>query len=266
MTEPDHPPAALVERRGHIVLITLNRPHARNACNAAMSTAVGRALAEADADPQVRCVVITGAGDRSFCAGADLKALAAGEDLFADGHPEWGLAGLTSHPVSVPLIAAVNGSALGGGLEIALACDLVVVSETAVLGLPEVRRGLIAGAGGAFRLPTVVPRRVAMEMLLTGEPVTARRALEIGLVNRVMPPGEVLTEALSLAESIAGNAPLAVRATKRVALGLSSGTCSAEEAGWQHTSREFVDLMGSEDAVEGPRAFAAKRAPRWQAR
>ena len=270
MTHATGSPAATTERRGPVLVITLDRPEARNACNGAMSTAVGTALAEADADPEIRCVVLTGAGDRSFCAGADLKALAAGEDLFAEGHPEWGLVGVISHPVSVPVIAAVNGTALGGGLELVLSCDLAVAADTATFGLPEVRRGLIAGAGGAFRLAEFVPRRIAMEMLLTGEPVDAGRALEIGLVNSVVPASDLLDATLTLAETIAANAPLAVQASKRVALGIHTGdggaTRPGEDAAWRHTGDEFAHILGSEDAVEGPAAFAEKRAPVWKAR
>ena len=264
-TQTDQP-AVLVDQRGHVLVLTLNRPEARNAVNGALSTALGEALERAEHDPEVRVVVLTGAGDKSFCAGADLKALSRGEPLGDEAHPEWGFAGMVQHHVSVPVIAAVNGTALGGGCEIALSCDLVVAADTAVLGLPEVRRGLIAGAGGAFRLGDYVPRRVAMEMMLTGEPVTAARALELDLVNRVVPAAELMDTALELAETIAANAPLAVRATKRVALGLVDGGRPDEDAKWERNDAEFMALLGSEDAMEGPLAFAEKRAPVRKAR
>lgn len=259
-------PAALTERRGNVLLITLNRPEARNAVNSALSTAVGRALADADTDPEIRCVVVTGAGDKSFSAGADLKAISRGEDIHAEGHPEWGFGGITRHVLSVPVIAAINGTALGGGLEIAMSSDLVVAADSAALGLPEVKRGLIAGAGGAFRLAGLVPQRVAMEMILTGEPVSAQRAHDLGLVNRVVPAAELLDAALALAEQIAVNAPLAVQASKRVALGIRDGQRVDEEVLWEHSDREFGAIMVSDDAREGTTAFTEKREPRWQAK
>ena len=268
MTDIDTQPRPVVrsERRDHVLLITIDRPEARNAVNGAVSTQLGRALHEADTDPEIRVVVLTGAGDQSFCAGADLKAITRGEDIFAAEHREWGFAGLVQHHVSVPLIAAVNGTALGGGLEIALACDLVVAAAHAKFGLPEVKRGLIAAAGGAFRLPTQLPHRVAMEMMLTGDPITAERALDLHLINRVVPADGLLDAALGLAAVIAANAPVSVQATKRVALGLSAGSRPAEDAQWRVNDTEMSTVMTSEDAMEGPRAFAEKREPVWKAR
>ncbi|EYT65698.1 enoyl-CoA hydratase [Dietzia sp. UCD-THP] len=266
MTSSETRPAVRTERRDHVLLVTLDRPEARNAVNGEVSTLLGRALHEADTDPEIRVVVITGSGEQSFCAGADLKALSRGEDIFPAENREWGFAGMMQHPVSVPVIAAVNGTALGGGCEIALACDLVVAADHAVFGLPEVRRGLVAAAGGAFRLPAQVPHRVAMEMILTGEPVTAERALDLHLINRVVPAGDLIDSALGLAGVIAANAPLAVQASKRIALGIIDGTRPEEDGRWKVSDTEMITVMTSEDAAEGPRAFAEKRTPVWKAR
>ena len=176
----DGQPAVLAERRGNVMVITINRPEARNAVNGAVSIGVGDALEEAQHDPDVRAVVITGAGDKSFCAGADLKAISRRENLYHPDHAEWGFAGYVHHFIDKPTIAAVNGTALGGGTELALASDLVVAAERAQFGLPEVKRGLIAAAGGVFRIVEQLPRKVAMELLLTGEPITASDALGVG--------------------------------------------------------------------------------------
>ncbi|HJC29432.1 MAG TPA: crotonase/enoyl-CoA hydratase family protein [Candidatus Dietzia intestinipullorum] len=259
-------PAVRTERRDHVLLVTLDRPEARNAVNSEVSTLLGRALHEADTDPEIRAVVLTGAGDKSFSAGADLKAISKGEDIFPTENREWGFAGMMQHPVSVPIIAAVGGTALGGGLEITLACDLVVAAEHAVFGLPEVKRGLVAAAGGAFRLPGYVPHRVAMEMMLTGEPISADRALDLHLVNRVVPADRLLDEALGLADAIAANAPLAVRASKRLALGIADGARSGEQPRWEQNDAEMIAVMTSQDAAEGATAFAEKRAPVWKSR
>ncbi|UVE93954.1 crotonase/enoyl-CoA hydratase family protein [Dietzia sp. B32] len=266
MTDIENRPAVRTERRDHVLLVTFDRPEARNAVNGEVSTLLGNALHEADTDPEIRVVVITGAGERSFCAGADLKAISRGEDIFPAENRQWGFAGMMQQYVSVPVIAAVNGTALGGGCEIALACDLVVAADHAVFGLPEVRRGLIAAAGGAFRLPAQLPHRVAMEMMLTGEPITAGRALDLHLINHVVPADRLLDTALELAGAIAANAPLAVQGTKRVALGITDGGRPAEVDKWKVSDTEMMNVMTSEDAAEGPRAFAEKRAPVWKAR
>jgi crotonobetainyl-CoA hydratase len=260
-------PQVLVERRGHVMLVTINRPAARNAVNEAVCIAVGDALEEAENDVDVRVVVLTGAGDRAFCAGADLKAITRGERIIPEGkYAQWGLAGWVRHPISKPTIAAVNGAAVGGGTEIVLASDLVVAAETAVFGLPEVQRGLVAGAGGAFRIVDQLPIRVGMEILLTGDPIDARRALELNLVNRVVPADQLLDAALELAQKIASNAPLSVQASKRIALGIVDGDIPAEQAGWENTTASLQLTAGSQDAIEGPRAFAEKRAPVWTGR
>lgn len=199
-------PTVRVDKEDGVAVFTLNRPGARNAVNAALSSALGEALEDFEADPKLRVGILTGAGP-AFCAGADLKALGAGEPITAHGHPEWGFAGLVRHEISKPLIAAVNGFALGGGTEILLACDLAVLSEDASLGFPEVRRGLFAAAGGLIRMPRQVPTKIVMELALTGVAMDARDALRWGLVNRVVPPERVMVEAFELAQTVALNAP-----------------------------------------------------------
>ncbi|MFV9632927.1 crotonase/enoyl-CoA hydratase family protein [Mycobacterium neumannii] len=265
MTETVTTPAALNERRGNVMLITINRPEARNAVNSAVSTAVGDALQQAQEDSEVRAVVITGAGE-SFCAGADLKAIARRENLFHPDHAEWGFAGYVRHYIDKPTIAAVNGTALGGGTELALASDLVIAEERAKFGLPEVKRGLIAAAGGVFRIVDHLPRKVAMELLFTGESMSSADALKWGLINRVVPDGTAVEAALELAERITSNAPLAVWASKRVAMGVDDGVIIGDEDGWSRTIREISTVLRSEDAKEGPLAFAEKRQPVWKAK
>ncbi|ORB74263.1 crotonase/enoyl-CoA hydratase family protein [Mycobacterium scrofulaceum] len=263
---PADQPAVLAERRGNVMVITINRPEARNAVNGAVSVGVGNALDEAQRDPDVRAVVITGAGDKSFCAGADLKAISRRENIYHPDRPEWGFAGYVHHFIDKPTIAAVNGTALGGGTELALASDLVVADERAKFGLPEVKRGLIAAAGGVFRIVQQLPRKVGMELLLTGEPITAADACEWGLINQVVKGGTVLDAALDLAARVTVNAPLSVQASKRIAYGVDDGVVTDEEAGWARTMNEMRGLLRSEDAREGPLAFAEKREPVWKAR
>lgn len=269
---PDRAPqdqqAVLTERRGHVLLVTLNRPAARNAVNLAVTLGLGDALEEAEHDRDIWAVIVTGAGDKAFCAGADLKAISRGESLAPKdpARAAWGFAGYVTHHISKPTIAAVNGFALGGGTEISLASDLVVAADTASFGLPEVKRGIYAAAGGVFRLPAQIPKKVAMEMILTGEPITAQRALELGLVNRVVPQAEVMAAALALAGQVIANAPLSVQASKRIANGIIDGQVTAEAASWELSRAEGRALRGTADAAEGPRAFAEKRAPNWQAR
>jgi crotonobetainyl-CoA hydratase len=231
-----------------------------------VSTAVGDAMVQAQQDPDVRVVVITGSGDKSFCAGADLKALSRGEQLLHPDQPKWGFAGYVRHFIDKPTIAAVNGTALGGGTELALASDLVIAGKTAKFGLPEVKRGLVAAAGGVFRLVEQLPRKVALELMFTGEPMSSSDALKWGLINEVVPDGTELDAALALAERITVNAPLAVQASKRVAVGVDDGIITDDEVGWTRTMREIVMLMQSEDAKEGPLAFAEKRQPVWKAK
>jgi crotonobetainyl-CoA hydratase len=256
----------LTERRGNVLVITINRPEARNAVNGAVSIGVGDALQQAQDDAEIRAVVITGAGDQSFSAGADLKAVSRGENLYHPDHPEWGFAGYVRHFIDKPTIAAVNGTALGGGNELALASDLVVAEQRAKFGLPEVKRGLIAGAGGVFRIIEQLPRTVGMELIFTGDPISAADAAKWGLINQVVPDGTVLEAALALAERVTVNAPLSVQASKRIAYGVEDGVIPGEEPGWARTEREFGALLKSEDAKEGPLAFAEKRQPIWKAR
>ncbi|WP_020109978.1 crotonase/enoyl-CoA hydratase family protein [Nocardia sp. 348MFTsu5.1] len=252
------------QQHGHVQVITINRPEARNSVNKAVAEALGDALEAADADPGVRAIVLTGAGDQAFCAGADLKAISRGEGIMPEGNrAHWGFAGYVSHPVSKPTIAAVNGFALGGGTELALASDLVVAVESATFGLPEVRRGLVAAAGGVFRLPQQIPRKIALELMLTGEPISADRAYDLGLVNRVVPAGQALDAAIDLANTIASNAPLAVQASKRIAGGIADGRVDRDDDDWSRNRNEARRVMASRDAKEGTRAFAQKRSPEW---
>ncbi|MCZ4498103.1 MAG: enoyl-CoA hydratase [Marmoricola sp.] len=263
-------PAVLTERDGHVLIITLNRPQARNAVNGELTLGLGTALAEADADIEVRAVVLTGAGDQTFCAGADLKAISRGESLNPPGTEAWGFAGMVQHPISKPVIAAVNGTALGGGTELLLAADLAIAADHASFGLPEVKRGLIAAAGGVMRLPEQLPRKVAMHLILTGDPIDAATALRWGLVNEVVPAADVLSTAVALAQKIAANAPLSVQYSKRVAAGITgepgSFAVPTEEAAWAASDAAMMAVFTSEDAMEGPIAFAEKREPVWKGR
>jgi crotonobetainyl-CoA hydratase len=260
-----NPEPVLIREIGHVLVITLNRPHVHNAVDGAVCRLVGDALERAQEDRNIRTVVLTGSGDATFCAGADLKAIARGEPVLPPGREGWGLAGVVSHPISKPTIAAVNGNAVGGGFEIAMSCDLVVSARHALFGLPEVTRGRIAGAGGAFRVVEQVPSKIGMELLLTGESVSASRAAALGLVNRVVDRGAALDEALRMADVIAGNAPLAVQATKRIATAMRNGVLAGEVDRWSDTRREVAALRGSLDAAEGALAFVEKRAPVWRA-
>jgi crotonobetainyl-CoA hydratase len=261
----DEPPA-LVELQGHVMIVTLNRPKALNAVNAAMTAAVADALEQADNNPEIRALVITGSGQRAFCAGADLKAVARGEQLTPAGYERFGFAGYVTHFIRKPTIAAVNGFALGGGTEIALASDLVVAGESAAFGLPEVTRGIFAGAGGTFRLPQQLPWKIGLELLFTGDPIDAAAAQRHGLVNHVVPDEQVLDTALVLAQRIAHNAPLSVQASKRLAYGSVDGRLPGEDDRWAQNNAVTEWLMSSEDAKEGPLAFAEKRAPVWHGR
>jgi enoyl-CoA hydratase/carnithine racemase len=247
------------ERRGRVEILTINRPEARNAINGDVTAAMGAALDELAEDDGCWVVVLTGSGDKSFSAGMDLKAFASGQGAgIIDAN---GFASVTRRSFPKPLIAAVNGPALAGGCEIMLSCDLVVAADHAVFGIPEVKRGLIAGAGGLLRLPRRIPRAVALELALTGEPIDAARALAVGLVNRVVPVERLIEEAVGLAEQIAANAPMAVRCSKRVML--ESADLSETDA-WALNDGTFAEIFTSADAMEGAVAFAEKRAPDWQ--
>jgi crotonobetainyl-CoA hydratase len=232
-----------------------------NAVNASMSKALGDALGALAAEPELRVGVLTGAG-RAFCAGADLKEVAAGRSVYDEAHLERGFAGMVRHFIDKPLVAAVNGFALGGGTELVLACDMVVMSDDASLGLPEVKRGLVAAAGGVLRLHRQIPPKIAAEAVFTGDPLDAASALQWGLVNRVVPAAEVLATALALAEKVAGNAPMAVRASKRIMMRSATGS-DWDPAIWEINQAEFAAVRASRDAREGAIAFAQKRTPNW---
>ena len=244
---------------GAILVVTLDRPEARNAIDAATAAAMAEAMDRLDAEPALRAGVICGAGG-VFCAGMDLKAFAAGERPHAGGR---GFAGIAERPPSKPLIAAVEGFAVAGGFEIALACDLIVAARGARLGLPEVKRALVAAAGGLLRLPARIPHHVAMELALTGDPIVAERAHALGLVNRLTDPGEALAGALDLAGAIIVNGPLALAATKRI-LAEAPGWPAAEA--WARQAELTAPVFASDDAREGAVAFAEKRAPVWRGR
>lgn len=250
----------LTEERGHVLLMTLNRPNDMNAFNTPLAAALGETLESFDANPNVRVGVLTGAG-RGFSAGMDLKQFADGG---LDGMPnvgDRGFGGITEKSCAKPLIAAVEGFALAGGLEVALSCDLIVASKGAKLGVPEVGVGLFAGAGALLRLPRQLPYSIAMEMALTADPITAEVAFQHGMVNRVVEKGETVAAAMELAERIAKNAPKGVRASKQLlkdVLGVS------EEAFWAFQRPAMEEVFGSSDAIEGATAFAEKRSPNWQ--
>jgi enoyl-CoA hydratase len=249
----------LVERRGAVQVITINRPQARNALDAAVARGVADAVDALDASDELRAAVLTGAGG-FFSAGMDLKAFLRGETPAIEGR---GLCGITITPPRKPLIAAVEGWALAGGFELVLACDLVVAGRTAGFGVPEVKRSLVAAGGAAVLLPQRVPRAVALELLLTGEPIDAERAAAVGLVNRVVDEGTALDAAVELATTIAANGPLAVAATKQIVQSAPSWT-PAET--WARQDEIVLPVFASEDAREGSTAFAERRAPVWRNR
>ena len=254
-------PVLLTERRGTVTVLRLNRPEARNALNPELLTAIGLGMLEAESDPDVRAIVLTGTGEKAFCAGMDLRAFAEGGGV--GGSPE-GMKGFTrfaSGEIAVPIVGAANATAVAGGFELLLDCDVVVASDAATFGLPEVKRGLFA-AGAGVSLGTRVPLAVALELTLTGDPIDAQRALSLGLINQVVPPGEVLEAAVSLAERIARNGPLALQATKELVRTASTDFARARTlaAEWQ------PKVFGSEDAKEGAAAFIERRDPVWQGR
>jgi enoyl-CoA hydratase len=242
-----------------VLVVTINRPEARNAINTETAVAIGEAMERLDDDRSLVAGVITGAGG-TFCAGMDLKAFLAGERPSIPGR---GFAGIVEQPPVKPIVAALEGYAIAGGFEIALACDMLVAAEDAKFGLPEVKRGLVAAGGGLLRLPQRVPYHLAMEWSLTGELIPAQRGYEVGLVNRITPKGGALDEALRMATAIAANGPLAVAASKRILVEAPEWP-AAERFDRQREINEPV--RSSEDAREGATAFKEKRAPRWQGR
>jgi enoyl-CoA hydratase len=251
--------AVLTERRDRVLLITINRPDQRNAVNAAVAQGIAAALDELDDDPGLSLGIMTGAG-KGFCAGMDLKAFVAGERPHVPGR---GFAGIVERPSAKPLIAAVEGFAVAGGLEVALACDLLVAARGAKLGVPEVKRSLVAAGGALLRLPRALPRNLAMELALTGDPIDAERGYELGLVNRLADPGKALDGALELAATVAANGPLALAATKAI-LAQAGDWLDAEFFARQ--AEIIGPVMTSEDAREGATAFAERREPVWKGR
>jgi enoyl-CoA hydratase len=251
--------AVLTERRGRTLLITLNRPDARNAVNAALAQGVAAALEELDNDDELAVGVLTGAG-KGFSAGMDLKAFVAGESAWVEGR---GFAGIVQGPPRKPLIAAIEGFAVAGGLEVALSCDLIVAASGAKLGIPEVKRSLVAAGGALLRLPRRIPYHVAMELALTGDPISAERGYELGLVNRVSEAGGAVDAALELAGAIEANAPLALMASKQIII--ESPDWSLEEE-FDRQAAISGPVFTSEDAREGATAFSEKRDPVWKGR
>ena len=247
--------AVLTEQRDRILVITINRPEAKNAVNAAVSHALAAAADRLDDDPALSVGILTGAGG-SFCAGMDLKAFARGENVAVKGR---GL-GWTERPPAKPVIAAVEGYALAGGTELALATDLIVAARDSAFGIPEVKRGLVAAGGGLLRLPQRIPFQIAMELALTGDKLPAERAHQLGLVNVLCEPGQALEAAIALAERITVNGPLAVAATKRVIVE-SRGWRPEDQ--WREQAKIIGPVFASKDAREGAVAFAEKRAPNW---
>lgn len=253
-------PVVLSEVRGRVKIMTLNRPDAMNAVNQELAQELAAAMDEMDANPDISVGVLTGNG-RGFCAGMDLKEFAKGSFPTVKGR---GFGGVTEQPPQKPVIAAVEGFALAGGLELALTCDLIVASEGAKFGIPEVSVGLFAGAGGLLRLPRVLPYAVAMRMALTAKPIRAEEALAYGMLAEVTEKGGALYAAIALAEEIAANAPLALIASKNIMREMQGRT---EAEFWKLQSEEYFDgVFGSEDAIEGATAFAEKRAPEWKSK
>ena len=244
-----------VEADGGVLVVTIDRPEARNAVNLAVAEGIAGALDRLDGADGLRVGIITGAGG-TFCAGMDLKAFVAGERPYV---AERGFAGIVQGPPRKPIIAAIEGWAVAGGFEIALACDLIVAARDARFGIPEVKRGLVAAGGALIRLPRRIPYHVAMELALTGDPIGAERAYELGIASRLTEPGQALATARELAATIAANGPLAIDATKRILV-------ADEAADWERAGAISGPVFVSEDAREGARAFAEKRAPVWRAR
>jgi enoyl-CoA hydratase/carnithine racemase len=244
----------------HIALVTLNRPEAYNAINQAVTQELHNIVEETEADPEIRVVILTGAGPKAFCAGADLKEISSGngDQLFTESN---GFAGFVYAKRRKPWIAAVNGFALAGGFELCLACEMIVAVEQAKFGLPEVKRGLVAGAGGMFRLPLMIPQKIANELIATGNHFDTARALQLGIVNRAATSENLIETAFALAREIAVNAPLSVAESLELAKSVSSKT---EEELWAASTSLFEKILKTEDAMEGSKAFVEKREPVWK--
>lgn len=249
----------VVHDQDAVRVLTLNRPRVLNAIDAATGTALREALAAADADPAVRCIVLTGTGTRAFSAGGDLKKMAETDGPTMGGGSR-AITEALHHRPGKPVIAAVNGLAYGGGLELMLACDLAVCADHATFALPEVRRGILASGGGLVRLPRLIGQRRALQMILTGAPIDAPTALAWGLVNEVAPSGTELEVAMTLAREIAANAPVSLKLSKQTALAAVTAT---DEEAWQTNTDALEAVRRSPDAQEGPRAFAERRPPVW---
>lgn len=249
------------EVRGRVALITINRPEARNAVNGDVASGVESAIDRLEEDENVWSGVLTGAGT-VFSAGADLKAIASGQAAGL-ATQKGGFAGITTRDRKKPIIAAVDGPALAGGCEIALSCDLIVASTNAAFGLPEVKRNLVAAGGGLFRLPRAIPQNIAMEVVLTGDPITAERAAQFGLVNVLVEAGQAVDAAIALAERICANAPLAVWESRKIVL---DAMTQDDQTLWRRSAEAFGRIGGSEDTAEGLNAFIEKRAPQWKGR
>jgi len=247
----------LSERRDGVLVIRINRPDARNAVNGGVAEGIAAALDELDSDDQLRIGVLTGEGGY-FSAGMDLKAFVKGESPYAGDR---GFAGITQRASRKPLIAAVEGFALAGGFEVALSCDLIVASREARFGIPEVKRSLVAAGGALLRLPKRIPYHLAMELALTGEPIGAERAAEVGIVNRLAEPGQALDAALELAAAITKNAPLALIASKEI---IQRSLDWSDDEAWTKQGEISGPVFASEDAREGATAFAEKREPMWR--
>jgi enoyl-CoA hydratase/carnithine racemase len=254
-------PVLVTEQRGAVKILRLNRPEARNALNPELLDAIGLSMVAAENDPDTRAIVLTGTGDKAFCAGMDLRAFAAGGTVSASKEGMAGFVRFTGGEISVPIVGAANATAVAGGFELLLGCDVVVAAENALFGVPEVKRGLFAAGGGVF-ISTRIPLAAALELTLTGDLIDAVRAQSLGLINQAVPQGEVLNAAVALAERIAKNGPLALAATKQMVRTASTDLKRAQELAkdWQ------PKVFNSEDAKEGATAFIEKRDPVWKGR
>ncbi len=249
---------------GHVAVITINRPEARNAVNGVVANGIEAAIDKLEADDDAWVGILTGARTEKgyiFCAGADLKEISVNPGALSTARGGFG--GITTRERTKPIIAAVDGPALAGGTEIVLSCDLVVASRTATFGIPEVKRNLVAGAGGLFRLPRKIPRNIAMECALTGDPISAERAHHFGLVNDLCEEGEALERAQALADRVTASAPLAVRESRAIIL---AATDQPDEVGWKLSGEGMMKMFGTEDFNEGITAFIEKRSPEWKGR